>query len=132
MESVDYIDLYAIYKGDRFIDVGTLDELSERNRIKKASLYSHRSREKKRKGTTYTEIIYIGKELKSMYERMIKRLIRMRKYEQSEAKRAKTVRSLNRALIRDELLGQIIQMLDNLKRQEDEYNQAEQEGRYYQ
>lgn len=30
--------IFALYKGDRFIDVGTLDELASRTGIKKSSL----------------------------------------------------------------------------------------------
>lgn len=32
--------LYALYKGDTFIDVGTIDEISERQKIKKKRLFT--------------------------------------------------------------------------------------------
>ena len=31
--------LYTLYKGDTFIDVGTLDEISERQKIRKEELF---------------------------------------------------------------------------------------------
>lgn len=42
--------VYILYKGDEFIDVGTLDELSERNGISKRTIrtYSTPSRKRRR------------------------------------------------------------------------------------
>ena len=51
----DDTQVYAIYRGDEFIDVGTLVELSERTGIKRETLrwYSYPSSHKRDKGNKF-------------------------------------------------------------------------------
>jgi hypothetical protein len=39
--------IYALYKGEEIIDVGTIEEISERQGIKKNTLYQYSSKHKK-------------------------------------------------------------------------------------
>lgn len=39
-----YSKIYAIYRGDKFIDVGTIKELSERQNLSKKTLHFYNSK----------------------------------------------------------------------------------------
>lgn len=133
MNQLDYIKLYALYDGDKFVDVGTLDEIAERNGTTKKTLYSYRtyaSNEGYRKPKF--EVQYVGKELKPMYDRLLTRLDKMKKNESNLITKARRYGIADKHFIRIELIDEIIKMVDLLKKEEDQYEEAERQGRYYQ
>lgn len=128
----DYIHLYALYRGDTFVDVGTLAEMSERTHISTNRLYRFMAYAKKDSRKCKYKVYYIGKELKPMYERLMKRLSMMRRIEAEYAKKSAKERYVEKHLIRKETIEQVIQIVDILRKEEEEYEEAERQGRYYQ
>lgn len=125
MSSNDYIRIYAIYKGDSFVDVGTYDELSRTTGFTKKSLYSMITPNRR---TPY-QVYYIGKELIPMYDRLIERLAKM---QASELKLSLSDRPTTAA--RHEgaynAIGTILAMVKAMQKQEEEYEEAERQGEY--
>lgn len=130
--SGDYIRLFAIYEGDRFVDVGTFDELSRRTGFTRSRLYQFRWATNSCNPKFRYQVYDIGRELLPMYERLMKRLSKMRHDESSYASSAKSQSCAEKHIIREETISEIIRIVDILQREEEQYNQAEQEGRYYQ
>jgi hypothetical protein len=133
MNGSDYIKLYALYEGDEFIDVGTIDEIAERNGTTKKTLYSYRTyaRSDKYRDPRFN-IYYVGKELKPMYERLIRHLEAMKRKEVNDVAGSKRSATVDKHLIRFEMIDEIIKMINLLKIEEDQYEEAERQGRYYQ
>ena len=130
--STDYIRLYALYRGDTFMDVGTLAEMSERTSISKNRLYRFLTYARTDSRKCKYKVYYIGKELKPMYERLMNRLSMMRRAEAEYAKKSVKERYVEKHLIRKETIEQVIQIVDVLRKEEEEYEEAERQGRYYQ
>ena len=130
--SSDYINLYALYRGDTFIDVGTLAEMSERLSISKNRLYRFLTYAKTNSRKCKYKVYYIGKELKPMYERLMKRLSKMRQAEADYARKSVKERYVEKHIIREEAITEVMQIVDILCKEEEEYEEAEREGRYYQ
>lgn len=54
-------NVYYLYHNDKFIDVGTIEEISKRQHLKKGSLYSYIARSKKQENTTvYIKLLEEG------------------------------------------------------------------------
>jgi hypothetical protein len=133
MNGSDYIKLYALYEGDEFIDVGTLDEIAERNGTTKKTLYSYRTYARSDKyHDPRFNVYYVGKELKPMYERLIRHLEAMKRKESNGIAGTKRVASIDKHLVRIATIDEIINLVNLLKIEEDQYEEAERQGRYYQ
>lgn len=130
--TTDYINLYALYKGDTFMDVGTLAEMSARTKIDKNRLYRFMTYAKTDSRKCKYKVYYIGKEIKPMYERLMNRLSMMRRTEADYAKKSVKERYVEKHLIRKETIEQVMQIVDILRKEEEEYEEAERQGRYYQ
>lgn len=56
------MNIYAVYKGDKFIDVGTAEEIAEKLKIKKRQVYWYASAEQWKKKKHRLDIFKLEEE----------------------------------------------------------------------
>lgn len=130
MTDADFVKIYAIYRGDTFLFVGTREEVQERYNWSPAAFY--RLAKKTRSRKHQLELHYIGKELKPMYQRL-RRLLTLEKN--------RLMRMIMKGDAREKTVANWeghVQQIDftfkllNIMEQEDEQVRAmEEEGKYY-
>lgn len=130
MTDADFVKIYAVYRSDTFLFVGTREEVQDRYRWSPAAFYRYTKKKRWRKNQL--ELHYIGKEFKPMYERLRrllnferKRLMRMiTKGDASE----KTIARWEGHVQQIDLT---FKLLNNMEREDEEVKAMEEAGKYY-
>lgn len=130
MTDSDFVKIYAVYRGDAFLFVGTREEVQERYRWSNAKFYRMSSR--KRWSGTELELHYIGKEIKPMYQRLRRILVTQRnRYMAMITNGGATVKAIARWEGHVEQIDSVLKSLDIMEKEDEEVRALEEEGKYY-
>ena len=126
----DFVKIYAVYRGDSFLFVGTKEEVQERYRWSNAKFY--RMYKRVRWDGNELELHYIGKEILPMYQRLRRTLITQRRRFLSlitSSKRKSATVSRWEGHV--EQIDIILKLIDIMEKEDEEVRSLEEEGKYY-